>query len=63
MSFILQETSHLNGLHELGFMEEMDTVTWVKILDDAVFISHSAYTIVEGINPIILSPVMADWVL
>ena len=36
----------------------MDTVTWVQILDEAVYISKSANTFGKGMNPIILPPAM-----
>ena len=34
-------------------------VTRVQILDEAVFISHSAKTLGEAMTPIILSPAMS----
>ena len=37
---------------------EMDTVTWVQILDETDCISHSTNTLGKGMNPIILPPVM-----
>ena len=41
----------------------MDTVTQVQILDEAVWISHSANTLEKGMNPTILSAMdsRADW--
>ena len=37
---------------------EMDTATWVWILDKAVCILQSANTFGKGINPTILPPAM-----
>ena len=37
---------------------EMDTVTWVQILDKGDCISHSTNTLRKGMNPITLSTVM-----
>ena len=37
----------------------MDIATRVQILDKAVYISHSANTLGNGTNPIILPPVMS----
>ena len=39
---------------------EMDTVTRVQILDEAVCISHSTNTIGKGMYPTILTPVMKN---
>ena len=37
---------------------EMDTATWVQILDMADSISHSTNNLRKGMNPIILPPAM-----
>ena len=37
---------------------EMDTVTWVLILDETVCFSNSSNTVRKGMNPIILHPAM-----
>ena len=37
---------------------KMDMATQVQILDEAVCISYSANTIVKGMNPTILPPLM-----
>ena len=37
---------------------EIDTVTWVQILDVAVYISHRVNTLVKGMYPTIFPPVM-----
>ena len=43
----------------------MNRVTWVQILDEAVYISHHTNFLCKGINPIILSPAIVnsriDW--
>ena len=36
----------------------MNMDTQVQILDEAIYISHSTYTFGQGMNPIILPPVM-----
>ena len=36
----------------------MDTAARVQILDETDWISHSTYTLVKGMNPIILPPAM-----
>ena len=38
--------------------EDLDTVTQIQILHEAVNISHSAYTLRKGMNPIILPQAM-----
>ena len=38
----------------------MDTATRVQILDQANCISHNAYTLRKGMNPIILPPAMGE---
>ena len=35
----------------------MNTATQVQVLDETVCISHDAYNLGEGMNPIILTPV------
>ena len=39
-------------------LQEMDTATWVQILDEANYIPHSTNTLGKGMNPIILPPAM-----
>ena len=36
----------------------MDTATWVQALNEADYISHSAYTFQKGRNLVILPPAM-----
>ena len=38
----------------------MDTVTRVKILDQAVCISHSTNTLKKGAYPVIITPAMGE---
>ncbi len=44
--------------NEMDKALEMDTVTQVQILDEAVFISHNANIFGKGMHPTILSPAM-----
>ena len=40
----------------------MNLANWVQILDKAIIIWHNAYNSGKGMNPIILSPVMNEYV-
>ena len=48
----------IQGTHGVTVLLEMDTLTQVQILNEAVCISRSANTLEKGISLTILSPAM-----